>query len=62
MRAAAVLRPYLDINPMTLKLECDLDILKTYIENEVAMLRHSKVLIIDEICAMLQVKYKKIRK
>jgi len=37
---------------MTLKLEGDLDILKIYIhtENEVARLRHSKVLTVDEIC------------
>jgi len=42
----------LDINPMTLKLEGDLDILKVYFyaENEVAGLRHSKLLIMDEIC------------
>jgi len=35
----------LDINPMTLKLEGDLDILKMYLhtEDEVAMLRHSKL-------------------
>jgi len=42
----------LNINPMTLKLEGDLDILKMYFytENEVARLRHSKLLIMDEIC------------
>jgi len=35
----------LDINPMTLKLEGDLDILKTYLhaENEAASLRYSKL-------------------
>jgi len=35
-----------------LKLEGDLDILKMYLytENEVARLRHSKLLIMDEIC------------
>jgi len=45
----------LDMNPMTLKLEGDLDILKMYlhIDNEVAMLRHLKLLkllTVDEIC------------
>jgi len=37
---------------MTLKLEGDLDIMKMYLhtENEVARLRHSKLLIMDEIC------------
>jgi len=41
----------LTINPMTLKLLGDLDILKMYLytENEVAMLRHSKLLTVDEI-------------
>jgi len=36
---------------MTLKLEGDLDILKMYLhtENDVARLRHSKLLMIDEI-------------
>jgi len=40
------------INPMTLKLEGDLDILKMYLhtENEAAMLRHSKLLTAYEIC------------
>jgi len=35
----------LEINPMTLKLEDDLDILKTYLhaENEAASLKHSKL-------------------
>jgi len=35
----------LDINPMTLNLEGDLDILKMYLhtENEVARLRHSEL-------------------
>jgi len=35
-----------------LKLEGDLDILKMYLHtnNEVAMLRHSKLLMVDEIC------------
>jgi len=39
------------INPMTLKLEGDLDILRMYIhiENEVARLKHSKLLTVDEI-------------
>jgi len=42
----------LDINPMTLKFVGDLDILKMYFhaENEVARLRHSKLLTVDEIC------------
>jgi len=42
----------LDINPMTLKFEGDLDILKMYLhtENKVARLRHSKLLMVDEIC------------
>jgi len=37
---------------MALKLEGDRDTLKMYlyIENEVARLRHSKLLIMDEIC------------
>jgi len=37
---------------MTWKLEGDLDILKMYLhtENEVAMLRHSKLLIEDDMC------------
>jgi len=36
----------LDINPMTLNLEGDLDILKMYLhtENEVATLRHSDLI------------------
>jgi len=43
---------------MTLKLEGDLDILKIhlYTENEVARLRHSKLLIMDEI-SMANEKY-----
>jgi len=47
-----------DINPMTLKLEGHLDILKMYLhtENEVATLRHSKLLVVDEIC-MVNEKY-----
>jgi len=42
----------LDINPMTLKLEGDLDILIMYLhtENELARLRHSILLTGDEIC------------
>jgi len=42
----------LDINHMTLKLEGDLDILKRYLytENEVPVLRHSKLLIEDNMC------------
>jgi len=50
---------YLDINPMTLKLESDLDILQLHlhIENEVARVKHSKLLTMDEICMFtLQVK------
>jgi len=41
----------LNINPMTLKLEGDLDILKMnlHTENEVARLRHSKRLTVDEM-------------
>jgi len=37
---------------MTLKLEGDLDILKMYLhtKNEVARLRHWKLLTVDEIC------------
>jgi len=42
----------LDINPMTLKLESGLDILKVYLhtENEVARLRHSKLLTVGILC------------
>jgi len=42
----------LDINPMTLKLEGDLDILKMYLynKNEVARLWYWKLLMVDEIC------------
>jgi len=52
----------LDINPITLKLECDLDILKVYFhaENEVAKLRHSKHLTVDGWD--VHGKWKKIRK
>jgi len=48
----------LDINPMTLKLEGDLDILEMCIrtENEFARLRHPKLLTVDEIC-MVNEKY-----
>jgi len=51
----------LDINPMTLKLEVDLDILKMYLhaKNEVARLRHLKLLITDEI-SMANEKMQKI--
>jgi len=51
LRAAGFCCRDLDINPMTLKLEGDLDILKMHLhtENEVAGLRHSKLLIMDEI-------------
>jgi len=37
---------------MSLKLKDDLDILKMYLhtENEAARLRHSKLLMVDEIC------------
>jgi len=47
---------------MTLKLEDDLDILKTYphSENEVVRLRHSKLLTVDEITDAGQVKNTKI--
>jgi len=40
----------LDINPMTKKLEGDLDILKMHLhtKNEVAMVRHWKLLIEDD--------------
>jgi len=43
---------------MTLKLEGDLDIMNMYfhIENKVAGLRPPKLLIMDEICVVLQVK------
>jgi len=49
-----------NINSMTLKLEDDIDILKMYLytQNEVARLRHSKLLTVDEICMA----NKKIRK
>jgi len=42
----------LDIKPMTLKLGCDLDILKIYLEteNELASLMHSKLLTVDHVC------------
>jgi len=45
LRAAVFCCRYLDMNPMTLKLEGDLDILKMYphIENEAASLRDSKL-------------------
>jgi len=41
-----------DIKHMTLKLEGGLDILNMYLhtENEVARLRHSKLLTVDEVC------------
>jgi len=44
LSAAAFCNPDLEINPMTLKLEGDRDILKTYshTENEAARLRYSK--------------------
>jgi len=44
------------INPLTLKLEGGLDILKMYLqtENEVAMLRHSKLLIEDDTCMAMK--------
>jgi len=43
---------------MTLKLEGDLDILKMYLYNEyeVARSRHSKLLIMDEICTANETK------
>jgi len=45
----------LDINHMTLKLESDLDMLTMYLhtENEVARLRHSKLLTVDVICSVV---------
>jgi len=44
--------PQQKYNQMSLKLKGDLDILKMYlyIENKVATLRHSILLIMDEIC------------
>jgi len=64
LRAAAFCYPDLDINTMTLKLESDLDHLKMYLgtENEVARLRHSKLLMLDEICMAITSKMEKIRK
>jgi len=49
----------LDINPMTLKLRGDRDFLKMYLhtENEVAKLRHSKLLTVDETCMANESKY-----
>jgi len=49
----------LDINPITLKVESDLYILKMYYnaENEVARLRHSKLVAVDEICMVNEKKY-----
>jgi len=46
---------------MTLQLEGDLDILKLYLytENKVAGLRHSKLLMLDEICFAITSKMKK---
>jgi len=51
LHAAIFRRCDLDINPMTLKLEGDLDILKMYLhtENEVATLRHPKFPIEDDV-------------
>jgi len=48
----------LDINLMTSKLEGNLDILKMYLhaENEVARLRHSKLLTVDACDIALNVK------
>jgi len=45
---------------MTLKLEGELDILKMYLyaKNEVAGLRNSKLLMVDEICMANRKKYK----
>jgi len=42
----------LDINPTILKLKGDIDILRMYLrtKNEVARLRHLKLLTVDEIC------------
>jgi len=47
----------LDINPMTLKLEGDLDILKMYLhtEDEVTRLKHSELLTVDETCIVFKV-------
>jgi len=41
-----------EINPITLKLESDLDILKIYLltENEAARLRHSKLRVLLKKC------------
>jgi len=52
LRAATFLCRDLDINPVTLKLEGDLDILKMYLhaENKVAGLKQSKLLTVDETC------------
>jgi len=45
------------INHLTLKLEGDLNILKMYfyVENEVARLRHSKLLTVDDICMVNEI-------
>jgi len=53
----------LDINPMTLKLKGDLDILKMYLqtENEVARLRHSKLLTLHEIGMAITSKMKNMK-
>jgi len=49
---------------MTLKLEGDLNILKMYLhrENEVARLRYSKILKLDEIDMAITSEMKKIQK
>jgi len=53
-----------EINPMTFKLECDLDILTTYhrANNEVARLRHSKLLELHEISRPMSIKSEKKKK
>jgi len=47
------------INPMTLKLQGDLEVLKMHLgtKNEVAMLRHSKLLLEDDTCVANGRKY-----
>jgi len=51
----------LDINPVSLKHEVDLDVLKMclYTENEMAMLRASKLLMLDDICVAITSDMKK---
>jgi len=51
----------LEINPMTLKVKGDLDVLKMYLhtENEAARLRHSKLLTLDKMCTAITSELKK---